>query len=98
MLPPRGTATTRLRAGFAEEASSRSPLDLFLLAPSSTSAPVQTRAKRPGQPLLLQVRFDPFFQFLIRHRAFQPLAVDEEGRRRVDLQHLKGKPLVGGEL
>jgi hypothetical protein len=31
--------------------------------------------------LLLQQRLDFLFQFLERHRALEPLTIDEEGRR-----------------
>src|SRR5471030_2159240 len=41
-----------------------------------------TRAKQPGRPpLFLQQRFDFLVHVLERHRALQPLAIDEEGRR-----------------
>src|SRR5215213_6966975 len=46
----------------------------------------------------LQQRFDLLVEFLERGRALDHLAVDEESRRRVDLQHLAGKLLVGGDL
>src|SRR6266404_8050822 len=66
-------------------------------APSSAAARYRARAKRPRRPsLLLQQRFDPVFQFLERHRAFESLAIDEKGRRRIDLLHLEGESLVGG--
>jgi hypothetical protein len=74
-------------------------LDMFLLAPSSASAPYRTSAKRPGRtPLLLRQRFDLRLQFLKRHRALEHLAIDEEGRRCIDLEDLIGEFLVGGEL
>jgi len=48
--------------------------------------------------LILQKRFYLLVQFLERHGAFESLAIDEEGRRRIDLQDLVGKFLIGGEL
>src|SRR3981081_375036 len=74
-------------------------LDMFLLAPSSARAPYRTRAKRAGRPsLLLQQPLEPLFQLLERPRALEPLAIDEECRRLIALQNVKGKSLVGGEL
>ena len=48
--------------------------------------------------LILQKRFYLLVQFLERHGAFESLAIDEEGRRRIDLQDLVGEFLIGGEL
>src|SRR5260370_32471919 len=75
------------------------PVDMFVLAPSSAGTRYRARAKRAGRPsLLLQQRLDPVFQFLERHRAFELFTIDEEGRRGVDLQFFKGEFLIGGEL
>ena len=41
--------------------------------------------------LFLQEWLDPLFQFLERHRAFQPFAIDEEGRGRIDLECFVGE-------
>ena len=38
------------------------------------------------------------FQLLERHGALEPLAIDEKRRRRIHLDDLMGKSLVGGEL
>src|SRR5229473_8556827 len=51
-----------------------------------------------AQESALQQRFDPLVEFLERGLAPDHLAVDEKGRRRVDLQHLVGELLVGGDL
>src|ERR1700674_697407 len=44
----------------------------------------------------LQQRFDSLVEFLERGLALDHLAVDEEGRRRSDLQHFAGEFLIGG--
>jgi hypothetical protein len=68
------------------------------LAPSSAGARYRARANRPGRPsLLLQQRLDPVFQFLERHRAFEPFAIYEKRSALNDLEHLKGEFLVSGE-
>src|SRR5258708_2365585 len=48
--------------------------------------------------LILQKRFYLLVPFLERHGAFESLAIDEEGRRRIDLQDLVGELLIGGVL
>src|SRR3954447_22702789 len=48
--------------------------------------------------LFFQERLDPLVQLLERHRALEPLAIDKEGRRRIDLYGLHRVALVGGEL
>src|SRR5882762_6373077 len=45
-----------------------------------------------------QQRFDLLVEFLERGLAPDHVAIDEEGRRRTDLQHLGGEFLVGGDL
>src|ERR1700758_4077580 len=51
-----------------------------------------------GTRSTLQQRINPLLEFLERGLALDLLAVDEEGRRRVHLQHLTGIFLVGDEL
>src|SRR5216684_8316721 len=55
---------------------------------------------RPGgdKESALQQRFDLLVEFLERGLALDHIAIDEKGRRRVDLQHLVGEFLVGGDL
>src|SRR6202790_2428934 len=51
-----------------------------------------------AQESALQQRFDPLVEFLERSPALDLLAIDEKGRRRVDLQHIAGVLLIGGDL
>jgi hypothetical protein len=44
---------------------------------------------------VLQQLFDPLIELFERFCAFDPLAIDEEGRRRIDLQHLVGELFIG---
>src|SRR6266480_211245 len=46
----------------------------------------------------LQERLDLLVEFLERGLALDLLAIDERGRRRIDLQHLTGEFLIGGDL
>src|SRR5260221_6673706 len=46
----------------------------------------------------LQQRLDLLVKFLERSLALDHLAIDEKGWRRVDLQHVAGEFLVGGDL
>src|SRR5260221_3029656 len=46
----------------------------------------------------LQQRLDPLVEFLERGLAPNHLAIEEKGRRRVDLQYLIGELLIGGDL
>src|SRR5258706_7018575 len=46
----------------------------------------------------LQERLDLLVKFLERGLALDHLAIDEKSRRRVDLQHVAGELLVGGNL
>src|SRR3979409_1584115 len=46
----------------------------------------------------LEKRLDALVKFLERGLALDLLAIDEKGRRRIDLQHLAGVLLVGGDL
>ena len=62
----------------------------FDLEPVTTARPPATSA--------LQKRGEYLLQFLERHRAFEFLAIDEEGRCRVDLQLIGGKLLIGLDL
>src|ERR1035437_1505081 len=57
-------------------------------------------ASRPAgtQESGLQQRFDPLVECLERRCALKHLAVDEKGRRAIDLQHLDGKLPVSREL
>src|SRR5690349_5951098 len=75
----------------------RSPLYIFL-GPSSARSRRQTRGAMACRPLLPEQRLEPLFEFLERYRAPKHHAVEEEGRRRSDLQFLNGVLLVGGEL
>jgi len=43
-----------------------------------------------------QQLFDPLVELFERDCAFDPLGIDEEGRRRIDLQHLVGEVFIGG--
>ena len=47
---------------------------------------------------LFKQRVDLLVEFLERGLALDLLAIDEEGRRRIHLQHLAGVFLVGGDL
>src|SRR6266576_1122855 len=49
-------------------------------------------------PSALQERVDLLLELLDRGLALDLLAIDKEGRRRIDLQHLAGILLVGGDL
>jgi hypothetical protein len=62
----------------------------FDLEPVTTARPPATSA--------FQKRGEYLLQFLERHRAFEFLAIDEEGRCRVDLQLIGGKLLIGLDL
>src|SRR3982750_4062114 len=46
----------------------------------------------------LQQRFDPLVEFGKGCLAFDLLAIEEKGRRRINLQHLAGVFLVGRDL
>src|SRR5258707_9585716 len=46
----------------------------------------------------LEQRLDLLVEFLERGLALDHLAIDEKGRCRVDLQHLAGEFLIGGDL
>src|SRR5437879_13649242 len=52
----------------------------------------------PDPESALQERLDLLVEFLKRGFALDLLAVDKEGRRRIDLEHLAGVFLVGGDL
>src|SRR5438876_5801052 len=52
----------------------------------------------PGPESALQERLDLLVEFLERGFALDLLAVDKEGRRRINLEHLAGVFLVGGDL
>ena len=54
--------------------------------------------KFPVNAQLLSSGFDPLVEFLERGFALDLLAIDEKGRRRIDLQHLGGVFLVGDDL
>src|ERR1700677_721633 len=54
----------------------------------------RSRANRSA----LQQRFDSLVEFLERGLALDHLAIDEEGRRRIDLQHFAGVLLIGFEF
>ena len=43
-----------------------------------------------------QQLFDPLVELFERDCAFDPLGINEEGRRRIDLQHLVGEVFIGG--
>jgi hypothetical protein len=69
-----------------------------------SATPTQQTLPATGQPvrnarlLILQKRFYLLVELLERHGAFESLAIDEEGRCRIDLQYLVGEFLIGGEL
>src|SRR3954447_17795855 len=46
----------------------------------------------------LQLRVDALAELVKSLLALEHLAIDEEGRRRIDLQHFGGELLVGGDL
>src|SRR3981081_3143822 len=46
----------------------------------------------------LEQRLDLLVEFLERGLALDHLAIDEEGRRRVDLQHVAGEFLISGDF
>src|SRR6516162_1214952 len=55
-------------------------------------------ALNPVEESALEKRVDLLLELLDRGFALDLLAVDEEGRRRIDLQHLARIFLVGGDL
>src|SRR5229473_3167822 len=57
-----------------------------------------TNPARQGAESALQERLDLLIEFLERGLALDHLAVDEEGRRGIDLQHFAGVLLIGGDL
>src|ERR1700730_17084621 len=57
-----------------------------------------TNPARQGAESALQERLDLLIEFLERGLALDHLAVDEEGRCRIDLQHFAGELLIGGDL
>src|SRR3984957_16017818 len=70
-------------------------------APRATNNAVTVRvAMKAGRirRSALQQRIDPLGKFLVRSLALDLLAIDEEGRRRIHLQHVGGVFLIGGEL
>src|ERR1700758_4676120 len=52
----------------------------------------------PVEESALEKRVDLLLKFLDRGLALDPVAIDEEGRRRIDLQHLACIFLVRGDL
>jgi hypothetical protein len=53
------------------------------------------RNRIDGDNSVLQQLFDPLVELFERDCAFDPLAIDEEGRRRMDPQHLVGELFIG---
>jgi len=51
---------------------------------------------RVGDSSFHQQLFDPLVELFERDCAFDPLGINEEGRRRIDLQHLVGEVFIGG--
>jgi hypothetical protein len=49
-----------------------------------------------GDSSFHQQLFDPLVELFERDCAFDPLGIDEEGRRRIDLQHLVRELFIGG--
>jgi hypothetical protein len=58
------------------------------------SPPFFKRTDR-GDSSVLEQLVDPLVELFERDCAFDPLAIDEEGRRRIDLQHLVGELFIG---
>ena len=59
------------------------------------SSPVSKGTDR-GDSSFQQQMFDPLVELFERDCAFDPLGINEEGRRRIDLQHLVGEVFIGG--
>src|SRR5450755_2140088 len=58
--------------------------------------PLAVRRHSPRNRSVLQQLLDPLVELFERDCAFDPLGIDEEGRRRSDLQHLMGELFIGG--
>ena len=58
-------------------------------------AAILQRNRIEGDNSVLQQLFDSLVELFERDCAFDPLAIDEEGRRRIDLQHLVGELFIG---
>src|SRR5258708_35952616 len=63
-----------------------------------STSPRKERGEATKRPSALQQRRDTLRKFLERGFALEHLAVDEEGRGRIDLQNFAGVFLVGRDL
>src|SRR5665213_1307573 len=56
------------------------------------------QARSRASESALQHRLDLLVEFIERRFALDDFAIDEEGRRRIHLEHVGGVLLIGGDL